>query len=138
MNIIAAAAQGNVQTLYRAVQAGGRHDNQIIGDGKFRFHPQRRGRAMRGEFYDVNRHKEAIPLVPPVDSLRLSDLLTVLLWSEQPSRMISIAKTFATKRMHAGFFGAWRLAFYEWRHKVRRPVAGRFQPYNHTLPNRYP
>jgi SAM-dependent methyltransferase len=32
----------------------------------------------------------------------------------------------------------WRRSRFELRRRLRRPVAGRFQPYPHTLPDRYP
>jgi len=37
-----------------------------------------------------------------------------------------------------GLFNALRHAIFSIRYRVRQPVAGRFQPYRHTLPDRYP
>jgi SAM-dependent methyltransferase len=38
----------------------------------------------------------------------------------------------------AGLVNAIRHSFFCWRFRVRHPVPGRFQPYHHTLPDRYP
>src|SRR6202041_1232264 len=37
-----------------------------------------------------------------------------------------------------GTFYALRHSFFSMRYRVRHPVAGRFQPYRYTLPDRYP
>lgn len=38
----------------------------------------------------------------------------------------------------AGLVNSLRHSFFSMRHRVRHPVPGRFQPYRHTLPDRYP
>ncbi|HEY2008166.1 MAG TPA: class I SAM-dependent methyltransferase [Rhizomicrobium sp.] len=40
--------------------------------------------------------------------------------------------------MRAGLINNLRHSFFSMRHRVRNPVPGRFQPYHHTLPDRYP
>jgi SAM-dependent methyltransferase len=40
--------------------------------------------------------------------------------------------------MRAGLINNLRHSFFSIRHRVRNPVPGRFQPYHHTLPDRYP
>ena len=61
--------------------------------------------------------------------LRAEDASGSAVWTED--RMICAGKC-------AGLVNILRHSLFSVRYRVRRPLAGRFQPYHHTLPDRYP